>query len=285
MDIVFNELSLFPYAPDIGGLEKNFKNMFLAFKKAKEKYNFNRIALPTDIYIQIVTSTLTFSESISQFQNKEVIGLLLGLCKPPYSDDLEVQEMAEFLNSDYSLEGDDIPTEESPIGLPISYIKSLPSLSIDSHPYWRQNKIPIKKTGENEAENITVYAYNICLEEDIESDEINEWAENSFSLTINSSLSLSKFLDFDKYTVLFEDGFLVQLFNWKEEDENKYKYILRLMRDVQLHPFTGGLGRTENLRYRGKEASKRITIEHRLSYSLNEDKVTFLACKGHYKFH
>ena len=57
------------------------------------------------------------------------------------------------------------------------------------------------------------------------------------------------------------------------------------MKDVQLHPFTGGMGRTENLRYNGKEASKRITHGNRLSYTVENNIVTFIACSGHYEFH
>jgi len=49
------------------------------------------------------------------------------------------------------------------------------------------------------------------------------------------------------------------------------------------------MGQTENLKNRGKEASKRITNRYpegdRLSYFLEKNNVTFLACKGHYKFH
>ena len=80
-----------------------------------------------------------------------------------------------------------------------------------------------------------------------------------------------------------------QLMQWKKDDSKLYKYTLLLMKDVQIHPFTGGMGQTENLRYRGKEASKRITNIYpngdRLSYFLENNIVTFVACKGHYKFH
>jgi Txe/YoeB family toxin of Txe-Axe toxin-antitoxin module len=57
------------------------------------------------------------------------------------------------------------------------------------------------------------------------------------------------------------------------------------MKDVEVHPFTGGMGHTENLKGRSKEASKRVTQVDRLSYSIENDVVTFLACKGHYDFH
>ena len=82
---------------------------------------------------------------------------------------------------------------------------------------------------------------------------------------------------------------MAQLLEWKAKDNKLFKYTLLLMKDVQLHPFTGGMGRTENLKGNGKEASKRSTNRYpdgdRLSYFLENNIVTFVACIGHYKFH
>ncbi len=47
----------------------------------------------------------------------------------------------------------------------------------------------------------------------------------------------------------------------------------------------GGMGQTENLHGRGKEASMPVTQLHRLSYTTDNNIVTFIACKGHYNFH
>jgi toxin YoeB len=88
-----------------------------------------------------------------------------------------------------------------------------------------------------------------------------------------------------KYEVIFSESFLQQFFEWKNTDMDSFKYLLLLMKDVELHPFTGGRGQTENLKNRGKEASKRININDRLSYTVENNVVTFIACKGHYEFH
>jgi len=110
-----------------------------------------------------------------------------------------------------------------------------------------------------------------------------------WSNSIDNKEMLILYLMYSKYEVEFTDDFLSQLLKWKEDKLKIYKYILLLMKDVELHPFTGGMGQTENLKNRGKEASKRITNSYpdgdRLSYYLEDGKVTFVACKGHYKFH
>ena len=64
-----------------------------------------------------------------------------------------------------------------------------------------------------------------------------------------------------------------------------FKRILLLMKDVEVHPFVGGIGKTENLKNKRKEASKRITSLDRLSYTIENNVVTYIACKGHYDFH
>ena len=76
--------------------------------------------------------------------------------------------------------------------------------------------------------------------------------------------------------------FLTNYIEWKSNEYKTYLHILALMKDVELHPFRGGMGKTENLKNRGKEASKRITIRDRLSYEIENNVVTFIACKALY---
>ena len=138
-------------------------------------------------------------------------------------------------------------------------------------------------------ENIDVIAYNMCFEIDVTSQELKEWADMSMPKFIDTKEVLSKYLSFTKYQAVFTNDFMAQFLNWKNDDFETFKYILLLMKDVQIHPFTGGMGQTENLKGRGKEASKRVTNSYpdgdRLSYSVENNIVTFIACKGHYEFH
>ena len=132
-------------------------------------------------------------------------------------------------------------------------------------------------------------AYNVCLESDIASREIKEWADMSMPKFIDTKEILTKYLGFTKYQPVFTDHFMEQFLGWKSDNFETFKYLLLLMKDVQIHPFTGGMGKTENLIGRGKEASKRVTNSYpdgdRLSYTVENNIVTFIACKGHYEFH
>lgn len=285
MHLIFNELSFKPIAANNYFAEERFNKILQTFKVAKEKYGFNHIRFPQDFAELQTTSTQTFIEWVSSISNSVLKNLILGLCKKPFMDDLDQNELDAFYKSNYIIAGEDVPTLEQPFGLPIAYIKSVPTISFASHNFWHKRKIVINKTNTIEDENASFFTYNICQQTDINSDELNEWANNCMSEFIDSQEMLIKYLSFGKYTPSFTDNFMEQFFEWKANDTEQYKYLLLLMKDVEIHPFTGGMGKTENLKYKGKEASKQITQLDRLSYTLKNDNITFISCRGHYDFH
>ena len=285
MELVCNELSFFPLAGNSHIAEQRFKDILRTFSDAQKKYGFTHVRFPLNYSTQQITSTQTLFEWITTIANHSLKSLILGLFRPPYIDDLEENEMRSFLNSNYSISDNESPVNISPFGLPIAYIKAIPSISFDSHTFWRGRKIQVKKSGTNEEENSLFHVYNICLSDDINSQELNEWSENSFPQFIVTEVHLTSYLSYTRYNSIFTNAFLQQFFDWRQNDFATFKYILLLMKDVELHPFLGGRGQTENLKNRGKEGSKRININDRLSYSISNDIVTFIACKGHYEFH
>ncbi|MBB3056601.1 type II toxin-antitoxin system YoeB family toxin [Mucilaginibacter gotjawali] len=265
--------------------EERFYQLIKTFKKAKERYGFNHIRFPLNHHDQQVTLKRNFYEVVSNFSNQTYKNLIVDLCKSPFIDDLEDDELNMFYSSKYEIIDEDVPTKASPLGLPVAFIKSSPAVSLNSHPFWRKKKISILKSSENEIENAILIVYNICLETDVDAKELSEWADNFLPSELTTEEEIKKYLNYTKYSIVFSPEFLVQFFEWKTNDTDKYKYLLQLLKDVEVHPFTGGMGQTENLKYRGKEASKRVTQADRLSYTLDNNLVTFLACKGHYKFH
>jgi len=285
MELICNELSFQPIAENTNVAEERFAKILQTFKVAKEKYGFGHIRFPLNHAKQQVTTTQTFYEWLSTISNHTLKNLVADLCKAPFTDDLEQKELDTFYKSNYVIASEDAPTKDTPIGLSVAFIKAIPTISFDSHNFWRNRKILIDKTNGNEYENATFFTYNICLPSDMNSIELNDWANHCFSNVIDASGLLIKYLSYTKYTVDFTENFLKQFFEWKENNTELYKYILLLMKDVEIHPFTDGMGQTENLKSRGKEASKRITQADRLSYSVENNVVIFIACKGHYEFH
>ncbi|MDL5051375.1 type II toxin-antitoxin system YoeB family toxin [Oscillatoria amoena NRMC-F 0135] len=282
MHLVFNELSFYPIADDKYILIKRFRQLFKTFDEAKNRWGFTHIRFPQNYSTLSVTKTETFYEWISVLEDNTLKSLILGICRRPFSDDLVEEDLQTFVQSKYSLEGEK-PIDQSPFGFPVAFILSTPAISIDSHVFWNNRKIGIIKSAEEEAE-IKVFVYNICFEQDVRSSELAEWENSILTISISSGEEIRKYLNFTKYKIEFTQNFLDQFFEWERVNKNYFKTLLKLMKDIELHPFTGGLGKTESLKNKGKEASKRLTQADRLSYSIENDIVKFLACKGHYAF-
>ncbi|BAN92715.1 Txe/YoeB family addiction module toxin [Streptococcus dysgalactiae subsp. equisimilis] len=71
--------------------------------------------------------------------------------------------------------------------------------------------------------------------------------------------------------------------SWQREDKKILKRINRLIEDIKRHPFEG-IGKPEPLKYRYSGAwSRRITDEHRLVYTVEQNDIYFLSFRDHYK--
>lgn len=289
MELICNELSYYPIAENNIEAEDRFNQLLLCFKEANASLGFKTIRFHTNFAEQNITNDKNFFEWISTVSNTKLKNTILSFFRKPFADDLNDEELESFLESDYVVAHEDVPTDESPVGLPIAHIKSTITLSFNSHPFWQKRKINIRKTKNSETENLIFTAYNICLETDLKQVEIIEWTDNVMSNNIETKDLIVKYLGYSKYGIELTDSFFAELLDWKKNNIETYKYTLLLMRDVEIHPFTGGMGQTENLKNRGKEASKRISNTypdgHRLSYILDNNTVKFVACNGHYKFH
>lgn len=287
MELICNELSFMPMAENIHQVESRFLTLINTFKKAKAKFGFNKIRFQKHLSNQQVTEELNFVQAVSSFSSKDLKRAVLTFLNPPYFDDLTESETDSLLESDYKVVDEDCPTTEEPFGFPVAHIKGVPTISIKSHSFWENNSISIQKYSLDP--KIIFDVPNICESDDCDSEDLTNWANNSLSKSISTKDELVRFLGFTKYKTNIQDDFLNQLLEWKNNEYKIFQYTLSLMKDVELHPFSGGMGQTENLKNRGKEASKRITNRYpdgdRLSYKIEENLVTFIACKGHYKFH
>ena len=69
---------------------------------------------------------------------------------------------------------------------------------------------------------------------------------------------------------------------WQSQDKKILKRINSLIKEIQRDPFAG-IGKPEPLKYDFQGAwSRRIDVENRLIYLLDESGVAFLSFKDHY---
>lgn len=69
---------------------------------------------------------------------------------------------------------------------------------------------------------------------------------------------------------------------WQSQDKKTLKKINSLLKSIQREPFTGE-GKPEPLKNNSDgEWSRRINEKDRLVYTVNNDDIVIIQCKGHY---
>lgn len=281
MELIFNELSLFPPSRNDFEVDKVFHGLLLTFRETNKRYGFNHIRFPQDYSNFFVTPTKTFHEWVYSITDFTLRNTILSIVKKPFVETLEDEELAKYFSSDFELVDQGVPTHKQPLGLPIAHIKSVPAISLKSHEFWTKRKIPMSVLRQTETDSRLIEVYNLCDETDIDSSELEEWGKNFLSVNLREVVQLKMYLSFKNYEIKFSGNFFEQLLKWRAMDSDIFKNLLDLMKDVEEHPFVGGLGKTEALKYT-ERASKRITHGDRLIYSLQNNIVTFFECKSHY---
>jgi toxin YoeB len=70
---------------------------------------------------------------------------------------------------------------------------------------------------------------------------------------------------------------------WYKNDDKKAAKILDLITAVMSDPFIG-IGKPEPLKYMEENFwSRRIDLEHRLVYVVNNEQIVFFSCRYHYE--
>lgn len=86
----------------------------------------------------------------------------------------------------------------------------------------------------------------------------------------------------NKYTFT-KDAFADYVY-WQTHDKNNLKKINELMKSITRDGVMSGIGKPEKLR--GNLTgfySRRITIEHRLVYRINDSSIEIISCRFHYE--
>ncbi|MCF6249044.1 MAG: Txe/YoeB family addiction module toxin [Desulfobacula sp.] len=83
-------------------------------------------------------------------------------------------------------------------------------------------------------------------------------------------------------TLEFDPSGFEDLAWWIDKDRKKAKKIVKLIKEIQRHPFEG-TGKPEPLKHELSGCwSRRIDREHRLVYQVLHSKIRILACRYHY---
>lgn len=200
---------------------------------------------------------------------------MLDFHRYPFIDDEDEQVLAQYLKHQFRFQkGEDKPKCD---GLATAYLYNTVAVSFPSEDIWDHLKIAIlvQKTDTEISESV----FHISKIEHLDQEnELTRWLIRERQQGINTLADLKRL--YPNY--VFESQAFDNLLYWKTENRTLYLKLHVLLRDIEISPFTGGLGKTESLKGTGGRASKRLDSEHRIVYSLKGEVVTVYRCKGHY---
>ncbi len=82
--------------------------------------------------------------------------------------------------------------------------------------------------------------------------------------------------------VLFLDQGWADYLYWQKQDKKILKKINTILKDIDRNPYDG-IGAPEPLKHELTGYwSRRITLEHRLVYRMNEGQIRVIQCRYHY---
>jgi len=279
-DLVFNELSVKPQPTDFAQLNQRVKNLVLLCKQARKQFSFRKLRFTQQLHeYQLLAEGMSFQDYISDTRvNSTIKTLLLDLRRYPSIDDADEQVSTQYLENQFHFEKDG--AELRCDGLATAYLYNTLAVSIFSESIWDNVKVPIlikKETAESfEAKDV----FHLSKSEHLEMDALSNWLRENAQQNICSMTDLKRlYPDYQFESQAFDD-----LLYWKENNKGLYAKLHLLLKDIELNPFTGGLGKTEVLKQNLSGcASKRLTGEHRIVYSLELGTTTIYSCKGHYE--
>lgn len=84
------------------------------------------------------------------------------------------------------------------------------------------------------------------------------------------------------YNITFSPDAWADYLYWQTEDKKTLRRINKLLQELQRDGMVQGLGKAELLRnIRGM--SKRIDDKNRLTYTMENESIVVLSCRGHYE--
>ena len=83
--------------------------------------------------------------------------------------------------------------------------------------------------------------------------------------------------------ILFHEKAFDEYLYWQKNDKKTLKRLNNIIKDIKRNPYEG-LGKPEPLRYALQGyRSRRITIEDRIIYKVENDNLIIISCAKHYE--
>ncbi len=134
-DLIFNELTISPLAPDFGEVFQRVKQFISTYKERHSFFN-KRIRLETYMGDLQLTDGMSLQQFCNETPQSRTLGsVLLGLGKHPFIDE-DTPEEGRYIENRYVIcyNGN----EKESIGLAAAYLKDTICIGFESEKYWKK---------------------------------------------------------------------------------------------------------------------------------------------------
>lgn len=276
-DLIFNELSVEPCPANFYELNQRITELISLVKEA-QKFGFKKLRFTQEWHnYKLLEENFSFKDYIQDKRvNPTNRNFLLSIRRYPFIDDEDSDVFNQYSENQFSFQKNHkkLPCD----GLATAYLYNTLAVSFLSESIWENIKITILVQGENTETKAQVFHVSkaTCLTTE---NELIQWLEKNNQQAINSEADLKQlYPDYE-----FTPQAVKDLFFWKAKNQKIYDRLHLLLRDIELNPFIGGLGKTEILGGDlSGQISKRLDEKNRITYAVKDNIITIYRCRGHY---
>lgn len=281
MEVFYNELSSRPLTENHDEARSRVLGLLNTMKSLRD-FDINIMRTHNGFYAEQISDDYTFGSFLGDTSVSMDLKLLLrSIVANPFIEDDDSYEAEQFVTTTFSTKNQD-NQNVNPEGLASAFVFNSPSISLSSHPHWRNSILHLSVTNADVPQTTTqVEILNLYSTECINQPAFQSWLGYLNPLIeLNSEKNIYKV--FPPELFQFESKAIQDITSWYYDDKRYLIRVKELLEDIPQNPFKGGKGKTETLSGTGGRASKRIVKKDRIVYTYTEGKIIIHHCRGHY---
>lgn len=281
MEVFYNELSSNPLGVNSEEARSRVFGLLKTMKSLRE-FDINIMRTNDGFYAEHLSDDYTIGNFFGDpLVGKDLKILLRTIVANPFIEEDDSYEAEQFITNSFKTK-DQENQDVNPEGIASAFVFNSPTISISSHPHWRNNLLLLNVTNTDNPPHTTQFEIlNLHSSECINKVAFQNWLSQLNPLIeLNSEENIYKV--FPPAQFQFENRAIQDITSWYYDDKRFLIRVRELLEDILQNPFKGGKGKTEPLGGTGGKASKRIVKKDRIIYTYSEDKIIIHQCRGHY---
>lgn len=282
MEVFYNELSSRPIAENSDEAKSRILGLLNTMKSLRD-FDISIMRTHNGFYAEQISDDYTFGSFLGDPSvGTNLKTLLLTIAVNPYIEEDDSYEAEQFITNSFTIINHENQVV-NPEGLASAFVFNSPTISLSSHPHWRNNLLLINVTSNDVPPNTSQHKIlNLYSTDCVNQIPFQDWLSYlNPPVELNSEINIYKVFSPDKFQ--FDSRAIQDITSWFYDDKRYLIRVKELLEDIPQNPFKGGKGKTEPLGGTGGKASKRIVKKDRIVYTYTEGKIIIHQCKGHYE--